>query len=65
MNVKAIRTGFKNIWRLRQGLVVRELEKNLFVIQFFSMKDKEFVLNEGPRVFDGSILLMKEWMDLE
>ncbi|KAJ8421907.1 hypothetical protein Cgig2_013809 [Carnegiea gigantea] len=47
VNVKTIRAGFKNIWRLRKGLVVMELDKNLFVIQFFSIKDKEFVLNKA------------------
>ncbi|KAJ8439042.1 hypothetical protein Cgig2_014462 [Carnegiea gigantea] len=44
----------KNIWKVGKGLVVRELDRNLF-------KDKEYVLDEGPWAFDGNILLTKEW----
>jgi len=41
--------------------VIRELEKKLVLLQFFSNKDKDFVLQEGPWSFDGYILLLNEW----
>ncbi|KAJ8431934.1 hypothetical protein Cgig2_017420 [Carnegiea gigantea] len=50
----------KNIWRPSQGLVVTDLDQNLFAFQFFSIGDKEYVLEEGPWAFDGHIRLLKE-----
>ena len=38
----------KNIWNLLKGIMVRDLDSNLFVFQFFSVVDKRYVLNEGP-----------------
>lgn len=65
INVRAMKTVFKNILRPAKGLVIRELDKNLFVFQFFSKNDRELVLNDGPSAFNGSILLLKEWTGLE
>jgi len=50
---------FKNIWLPVKGLVIRDLDKNLFVFQFFYKKNKEFVLKEGTWTFDGCLLLVK------
>ncbi|KAL2925942.1 hypothetical protein RDABS01_000013 [Bienertia sinuspersici] len=44
----------------RAGLVVREIENNIFVFQFFSKSDREKVLEQGPWSFDGKLLLLKE-----
>ncbi|KAJ8426111.1 hypothetical protein Cgig2_031778 [Carnegiea gigantea] len=51
---------FKSIWKPSKGVVIKEIEKNLFAFQFFSRYDKEFVMNEGSWAFDGCILLLKQ-----
>jgi len=59
-NSKATKAVFRNIWKPDKGVVIRDLDKNLFPFQFFSTTHKEFVLNEGPWAFDGKILLLQE-----
>jgi len=60
-----VKTVLKNIWKPSKGLVIRETDPNLFPFQFFSKKDKEYVLKEGPWAFDGHIPLVQEWTGLE
>ncbi|KAJ8435105.1 hypothetical protein Cgig2_001980 [Carnegiea gigantea] len=64
-NPWAMKPVLKNIWKLARGVIIRELDKNLFSFQFFSSVDKEHVLNEGPWAFDGHLLLLKEITGLE
>lgn len=59
-NLEALKQTMKNIWRPSHGLVMTDLDQNLFALQFFSIGDKEYVLEEGPWAFDGHILLLKE-----
>ena len=56
---------FCNIWKLSKGLIIRELDSNLFAFQFFAAADRDYVLNEGPWAFDGSLLLLKQMTGLE
>ncbi|KAJ8421431.1 hypothetical protein Cgig2_031352 [Carnegiea gigantea] len=65
VNMEAMKTIFKNNMVVGQSLVVRELERNLFLFQFSSRKDRESALNEGLWAFDGCLLLLKEWTGLE
>ncbi|KAJ8421863.1 hypothetical protein Cgig2_009348 [Carnegiea gigantea] len=64
-NPKAMKSILKNIWKPERGVVIRELDSNLFAFQFFSTADKGFVLNEGSWCFDGKILLLTEVTGLE
>ncbi|KAJ8448891.1 hypothetical protein Cgig2_030747 [Carnegiea gigantea] len=64
-NIRAMKSVFCNIWKPVKGLVMRDLETNLFAFQFFSMADKDYVLNEGPWAFDGHILLLKQMTSME
>ncbi|KAJ8430330.1 hypothetical protein Cgig2_015387 [Carnegiea gigantea] len=59
INVKVMKTVMRSVWQPGKGLVVGELDTNFFVFQFFSAKDRDFVLNKGPWAFDGNILLIK------
>lgn len=45
--------------------MIRDLDANLFPFQFFSISDRDYVLNEGPWAFDGCILLLKQMTRLE
>jgi len=49
----------KNIWKPAKGVIIRDLDKNLFSFQFFSNVDKEYVSNEATWAFDGYLLLLK------
>ena len=57
-NPRAMKSVLINVWKSSKGRVIRDLDANLFVFQFFSAADRNFVLNEGPWAFDGSILLL-------
>ncbi|KAJ8433978.1 hypothetical protein Cgig2_024683 [Carnegiea gigantea] len=46
------------------GVDIQDLDSILFAFQFFSSIDKDFVVN-GPRCFDGKILLLIEVTGLE
>ena len=59
-SVEAMKNTMKIAWRLGKGMVVREIENNMFMYQFFTMSDKLKVLEEGPWFFDGSPLLLQE-----
>ncbi|KAJ8453215.1 LOW QUALITY PROTEIN: hypothetical protein Cgig2_008099 [Carnegiea gigantea] len=64
-NASALKSVLKNVWKPSKGVIIRELDKNLFVFQFFSAADKAYVLNKGPWAFDGNILLLRELTRLE
>ena len=64
-NGGAMKNVFKNVWKPAQGVVIKDLEWNLFIFQFFSRTDKDYVFNEGPWAFDGCILLLSEMTGLE
>ena len=49
----------KNIWRPSQGLVIIDLDHNLFAFQLLSPGDKDFMLKKGHWAFDGQLLLLK------
>jgi len=64
-NVHVMKNVLNNVWKPSKGLVIRDLDINLFVFQFFSHADRTYVLNEGPWDFGGNLLLLKEWAELE
>ncbi|KAJ8420259.1 hypothetical protein Cgig2_008581 [Carnegiea gigantea] len=64
-NPRAMKSVLRNVWKPTKGLVIRDLDSNLFTFQFFSAADRDFVLNEGPWAFDGCILLLKQMTGLE
>ncbi|KAJ8446848.1 hypothetical protein Cgig2_016158 [Carnegiea gigantea] len=64
-NPKATKSVFCNIWKPSKELVIRDLDSNLFAFQFFAASDRDYVLNEGPWAFDGSLLLLKQMTGLE
>ena len=64
-NIGAMKTVFKNVWKPAKGVIIKELDWNLFVFQFFTKANKDYVFNEGPWAFDGCILMLKEMTGLE
>ena len=53
-NVVSMKNVFKNVRK-----PAREVDKNLFSFQLFSKADRDFVINDGPWVFEGYSLLTK------
>ncbi|KAJ8426994.1 hypothetical protein Cgig2_033852 [Carnegiea gigantea] len=40
-NIGAMKSTFKNVWKPARRLVIKELDQNLFIFEFFSKVDKE------------------------
>ncbi|KAL2903860.1 hypothetical protein RDABS01_002570 [Bienertia sinuspersici] len=59
-NPEALKNTMRSLWKPTKSLVVREIEDNIFVFQFFLWADREKVLEQGPWLFDGKLLLLKE-----
>ena len=64
-NIGAIKATFKKVWKPARRVVIKELDQNLFLFQFFSNADKAAVMNEGPWAFDDRTLLLKELTVME
>ncbi|KAL2931806.1 hypothetical protein RDABS01_037216 [Bienertia sinuspersici] len=56
----AMKNTLKISWHLGKGMIVREIENNMFIFQFFSMPDKRKVMEEGPWSFSGVPISLKE-----
>ncbi|XP_019155810.1 PREDICTED: uncharacterized protein LOC109152623 [Ipomoea nil] len=46
------------VWRLGRGLVVTELAPNLFILQLFHEVDMNRILEDGPWLFEHSLLVL-------
>ncbi|KAJ8423471.1 hypothetical protein Cgig2_013514 [Carnegiea gigantea] len=64
-NIRAIKSVFRNLWKPAKGVVIRDLDSNLFAFQFFCLADRDYVLSDGPWAFDGHILLLKQMSGME
>lgn len=62
---RAMKSIFHNIWKPVKGVVIRDLDTNLFAFQFFCTTDRDYVLNHGPRAFDEHVLLLKQMIGME
>lgn len=58
--MEVVKNIMRFVWKSSKGLVVRDLENNLFVFYFFSFFDRRRVLEEGFWFFDGYFYLLKE-----
>ena len=65
LNPRAMKSIFRNLWRPSKGLVIRDIDSNLFAFQVFAAADRDYVLKKGPWAFDGSLLLLKQMTSLE
>ncbi|KAL2899848.1 hypothetical protein RDABS01_024930 [Bienertia sinuspersici] len=60
-NFNALKNTMNQVWTLSKKAVFREIENNLFIIQFFHWKDKEKVLNGRPWTFDQNLLILQDF----
>lgn len=59
-NINAMKNVFRSAWKPQKELLIREVGKNLFIFQFFSMEVKETVIRMCLCSFDGHLLLIRE-----
>ncbi|XP_035543083.1 uncharacterized protein LOC118346304 [Juglans regia] len=55
-----IRLTMTRAWRPVRGMCFRDLNANLFLVEFEDLRDKERVLREGPWSFDKQLVLVQE-----
>ena len=60
VNLDALQRTMSQIWALHRNLVVRAIDSNTFVFQFFHWKDKEKILAGRPWSFDQKLLVLNE-----
>uniref|UniRef100_A0A803LAB8 Reverse transcriptase zinc-binding domain-containing protein n=1 Tax=Chenopodium quinoa TaxID=63459 RepID=A0A803LAB8_CHEQI len=59
-NVEAMKHTLTSVWKLQGNVIIKMVEMNLFVFQFFNEADKEKVIDGCPWFFDGKLLVLKE-----
>lgn len=59
-NIKAFKRTMIQSWGVQQKVVIKAIELNLFVFQFFHWRDKDKVLAGRPWCFDQQLLLLNE-----
>uniref|UniRef100_A0A803MME0 CCHC-type domain-containing protein n=1 Tax=Chenopodium quinoa TaxID=63459 RepID=A0A803MME0_CHEQI len=59
-NIEEMKRTLMKVWRLNDNMVVRMLDTNFFVFQFFNDADKKRVMDGMPWFFDGKVLLLQE-----
>ncbi|XP_058756011.1 uncharacterized protein LOC131629230 [Vicia villosa] len=57
-NSRAFRSTMVSAWRLKNPVEIQELNKNLFLFNFATKRDMEFVLKSGPWSFDRALLVL-------
>ena len=60
LNFDALKRTLLHIWSLKEGVVIRAMESNMFVFQIFHWQDCEKVLNGRPWCFEQKLLVLQE-----
>lgn len=58
--MEAFKRTITQSWGLNKKVIIRAIETNLFVFQFFHWRDKEKVLLGCPWCFDQHLLILNE-----
>jgi hypothetical protein len=58
INREAFRSLMTNLWRVKDGIQFKEIQENLWVIEFTEMKDKQRVLDGRPWLFDRHLVAL-------
>lgn len=58
-NIRAFKQTMTQAWRLKNPVDVQDLNKNLFLFRFASIRDTDCVLKNGPWSFDRNLLILE------
>ncbi|XP_057418031.1 uncharacterized protein LOC130712211 [Lotus japonicus] len=58
-NVRAFKTTIAQVWKVKQGVEIREVGRNLFTFRFFDERDRSWVLKQGPWNFDRFLVAVQ------
>lgn len=59
VNFEALKRTMTQVWSLREGVVIRVIESNLYLFQFFHWKDRDKVLDGRPWCFEQRLLILQ------
>ncbi|KAF7825238.1 ribonuclease H [Senna tora] len=59
-NHGAFQRTISQVWRPKHGVDIKEIDKNLYMFQFFHWRDRDKVLEGEPWWFDKQVLTLKE-----
>lgn len=60
INREVFRSLMSTLWRVKDGIQFKEIQENLWVIEFAEMKDKKMVLAGRPWLFDRHLVALEE-----
>lgn len=60
VNFDALKRTMQHAWSLKDGVVIRALESNLFLFQFFHWRDRDKVFDGRPWCFEQRLLVLQE-----
>ncbi|XP_057535298.1 uncharacterized protein LOC130813479 [Amaranthus tricolor] len=60
LNFETLKHTMMHVWSVMEGVIVRALESNLFMFQFFHWKDKDKILSGRPWCFEQRLLILQE-----
>lgn len=60
VNQTAFIATMKNIWQTKLDIDIKNIGKNLYVVQFYHWKDKQRVIDGQPWHFDKHVILMND-----
>ena len=61
VNVEVMRNIFIKIWRVSEGLTIREVGDKLYIFYFKDPLEKDRVIQKQPWSFNKSLLVMKDF----
>lgn len=58
-NTRAFKTTLAQVWKVKHGVEIREVGRNLFTFRFFDERDRSWVLKQGPWNFDRFLIAIQ------
>lgn len=60
INVWAMKSKLADVWKPSMGISIKELERGIFLFQFFRKEDLQWVMKGGPWTFDNVMLAVEK-----
>lgn len=60
INTKMMKSRLADVWRPTMGINIKDLDKGMFLFQFFRKEDMQWVTNGGPWSFDNAMLALEK-----